>query len=120
MLHHLLLLSSHLLLWHHLHAGGHVPGDHLMRRELLHLLGWQLLRGDLGHGKWLFKHVNVAWVLHIVEKDAYLGFTNAFRLQKVLHRIQVKAHLTSLLHELFSFLHEIGWNLVRLIGSWPH
>ena len=114
-MHHLLLLSS-LLLWHHLHAGGHVPGDHhLMGREMLHLLmlGWHLLRRHLGHRKWLFKDINVAWVLHIVEKDAYLGFTNAFRLQEILNRIQVKAHLASLLHELFSFLYEIGWNLVR-------
>lgn len=75
MLHHLLLLLSGLLR-HHLHAGGHVPGDqHLVRWEMLHLLG---LWWHLGHRKWLFKDVNVGWVLHVVEKDADLGFTNAF------------------------------------------
>ena len=78
MLHHLLLLCS--LLWHHLHACRHVSGDHHLRL-VLHLVLW----GHLGHRKRLFKHVDIAWVLHVVEEDAHLGFTDALRLQKVLH-----------------------------------
>ena len=118
---HLLLLWMHCLLWHHLHGCSHVSWNHsIWLSSILH--GLLLL---LEHLLWhlldrLSEHIDIAWVLHVVKQDAHLGFTDTFLLQEVLHWKQIDAHLTSLLHELFTLLNEVWWYDTSLIGCRSH
>ncbi len=108
--HGLIDLAEHLLA-HHVHHGVD-SASHLLR--LKHLLGW----GHHQH-RW-FQHVHILWIVHVVNQVVQLELADATLLEEVLTLVEIEAHLSSLLEELFLLVHEVLWNQGRLLCVGTH
>ena len=105
-LHLLIDLTEHLIT-HHVH---HRVGELLL---LLH--HWRLLHHHLG-----LEHVDVLWVLQVIDQVVQLHLGKTLLLDKVLTLIQIKAHVVSLLEEGLLLLEEVLWDHTSLLTLGPH
>lgn len=101
-------LTKHLIA-HHVHHGVHSALE-LLR----HLLGrWH-------HHLWL-QHVDVVWIVHVVQQVVHLHLADALILQEVLGLVEVKAHLLDLLQEALFLVNEIlGHHANSLVALRAH
>ena len=82
----LLLLHGGLHLAHHLVSHCVHHGIRSLIVWLLHLRHLLLRHHHLWH--W-FKHVDILWIVHVVEQIVHLHFTDAALVEEVLSRVQV-------------------------------